>query len=129
MKGSAQKWYSSLKPRSIKSWEQLRTTMLIDFQGFQHTEYTSDDLFDIKQYHKEPLIQYYKRFIQMKTQIPNVPEEVVIIAAIRGLRASQLSSHLKRERPTTVAQLYEEFQKYSKSDDDYRKKELKKKLS
>lgn len=122
MKGPAQQWYSSLKPRSIKSWDQLRTTLLLDFQGFQQTELTSDNLFNVKQYPKEPLIQYYKRFVQVKAQIPNVPDEVIIIATIKGLRAGQLSSHFKRERPTTVSQLYEEMQKYCRSDDDYRKR-------
>lgn len=58
----------------------------------------------------------------MKAQIPNIPEEVVIIAAIKGLRMGQLSSHFARERPRTVAELYEEMQKFCKSDDDYRKR-------
>jgi hypothetical protein len=31
VKGPAQHWYSSLKARSIHSWEQLKTNLLVDF--------------------------------------------------------------------------------------------------
>jgi hypothetical protein len=125
IRGPAQHWYSSLKPRSIKSWDQLRTTLLLDFQGLQRTKLTCDDLFNIKKQPKEPLSQYYKRFVQAKTQILDIPDEVIIIAAIKGLRAGQLS-HFKRERPTTIEKLYEYMTKYCGSDEDYRKIERKK---
>jgi hypothetical protein len=87
VKGPAQHWYSSLKAKSIHLWEQLKTNLLVDFQGFQPTGLTDMDLFNYKQQPKEPLSQYYKRFIQIKSQITNIPDEVVIIAAIKGLRA------------------------------------------
>lgn len=33
----------------------------------------------------EPLSDYIKRFIQLKVQVPNIPEAVVIAAAIESL--------------------------------------------
>jgi hypothetical protein len=87
VKGPTQHWYSSLKTRSIHSWEQLKTNLLVDFQGFQPTGLTNIDLFNCKQQPKEPLSQYYKRLIQIKSQITNISDKVVIIAAIKGLRA------------------------------------------
>jgi hypothetical protein len=80
------------------------------------------DLFNCKQHPKEPLSQYYKRFIQIKSQITNIPAEVVTIAAIKRLRAGQCVAHLTREKPTSLAQLYEKIQKYCKSDEDYKKR-------
>ena len=50
----------------------------------------------------------------------------MIIATIKGLRVGQCTSHLAREKPSTVTELYEVIQKYCKSDDDYRKKSNKK---
>jgi hypothetical protein len=47
------------------------------------------DLFSCKQQLKEPLSQYFRRFIQIKAQVSNVPNNVVIIAAIKGLRMGQ----------------------------------------
>jgi hypothetical protein len=37
-----------------------------------------------------------------------------------GLRAGQFRSHLMRERPKTIQRLYEEFEKYCRSDNDFR---------
>ena len=96
--------------------------MLIDFQGFQLAGLTDIDLFNCKQQIKEPLSQYFKRFIQIKTQIPKITDEVVIIAAIKGLRVGQCTSHLAQEKPSTITKLYEVIQKYCKSDDDYKKR-------
>jgi len=79
----AQQWYSSLKAKSIHSWDQLKANLLIDFQGFQPASLTDIDLFNCKQQIKGSLSQYFKRFI--KAQIPNIPDKVVIIAAIKGL--------------------------------------------
>jgi hypothetical protein len=53
----------------------------------------------------------FKRFIQIKTQIPNVLDDVVIIATIKGLRVGQCASHFAREPPSTVSELYEVMQK------------------
>ena len=47
---------------------------------------------------------------------------MVIIAAIKGFQVGQCASHLAREKPSTVAELYEVIKKYYKSDDDYRKR-------
>jgi hypothetical protein len=40
--------------------------------------------------------------------------------AIVGLRAGQFRSHLMHERPKTIQRLYEEFEKYCRSDNDFR---------
>jgi hypothetical protein len=48
VKGLAQHWYSSLKSKSIHSWEQLKTILLVDFQGFQPTGLIDMDLFNCK---------------------------------------------------------------------------------
>jgi len=34
VKGPAQQWYSSLKAKSIHSWDQLKANLLVNFQGF-----------------------------------------------------------------------------------------------
>jgi hypothetical protein len=45
---------------------------------------------------------------------------VAINAAIVGLRARQFRSHLMRERPKTIQRLYKEFEKYCRSDNNFR---------
>jgi hypothetical protein len=43
-------------------------------------------------------------------------DELVIAQAIKALRVGPLHSHLVRERPKTVAELYDHFAKFSKSE-------------
>jgi hypothetical protein len=47
-------------------------------------------------------------------------DAVATNAAIVGLRARQFCSHLMRERPKTIKHLYEEFEKYCHSDNDFK---------
>jgi hypothetical protein len=49
-----------------------------------------------------------------------VLDAVSINAAIVGLRATQFRPHLMCKRPKTIQLLYEEFEKYCRSDNDFR---------
>jgi len=51
-----------------------------------------------------------------------VPEEVAIEAAIKGLCIGPFAAHLAREKPASMHELYHEFEKYCRSDNDYRKR-------
>jgi hypothetical protein len=117
---AAAKWYSLLSPGVIHGWDDLKQRILSNFQGFQRPELTESDLFSCKQKDKEPLQNYFKRFVHLRAQAPNVLDTVAINTAIVGLRASQFRSHLMRERPRTIQCLYEEFEKYCRSDNDFR---------
>ena len=58
----------------------------------------------------------------MKAKAPNVPEDVAIKAAINGLRIGPFVAHLAREKPQTIEDLYNEFEKYCRSDNDLRRR-------
>ena len=51
-----------------------------------------------------------------------MPEEVAIEAAIKGLRIGPFVAHLAREKLASMHEVYREFEKYCKSDNDYRKR-------
>jgi hypothetical protein len=103
----------------IHGWDDLKQRILSNLQGFQRPELTESDLFPCKQKDKEPLQNYFRRFIHLRFQAPNVLDIVAINAAIVGLRAGWFRSHLMRERPKTIQRLYEEFEKYCRSDNDF----------
>ena len=67
------------------------------------------DLFQCKQNQGEALRDYFQRFVQLKAKAPNVPEDVAIEAAIKGLRIKAFAAHLAREKPCTVEELYREL--------------------
>jgi hypothetical protein len=54
--------------------------------------------------------------LQLKAQASKVSDDQVIVQAIKALWAGPLHSHLVREWPKIVMELYEQFAKFSKSD-------------
>ena len=60
--------------------------------------------------------------MQMKAKAPNVPEDVAIEATIKGLRIGPFAANLAREKPRTIEDLYNEFEKYYRSDNDLRRR-------
>jgi hypothetical protein len=109
-------WYSRLSPRCIYSWQQLKDKFLLNFQGFQAELSTKEDFLSCTQYEKETLSNFYRRLLQLKVQASEVSNDQVITQAIKALHAGPLHSHLVRERPKTIMELYEEFAKFSKSE-------------
>ena len=116
--GNSLAWYSMLKPSSVYSWEVLRDKILANFKGFTSESLTSMDLFQCKQNQGEALKDYFQKFVQMKAKAPNVPEDIAIEAAIKGLRIGPFAAHLAREKPRTIEDLYREFEKYCRSNND-----------
>jgi hypothetical protein len=108
-------WCARLPPRSIISWAQLKEKFLVNFQGFQVDITTEEDFFSYQQYERETLPDLFPRFLRLKAQASEVSYEQAITQAIKALRARQLCSHLVRERPKTLKELYEEFWKFSRS--------------
>ena len=53
---------------------------------------------------------------------PNIPVDVAIEATIKGLRIRAFVIHLAREKPSTIQELYTEFEKYDRSDNDLRRR-------
>jgi hypothetical protein len=60
--------------------------------------------------------------VQVKAKAPNILEEVAIEAAIKGLRIGPFVAHLAKEKPTYMQDLYLEFEKYCRLDNDLLKR-------
>jgi hypothetical protein len=77
---------------------------------------TEEDFLSCQQYEKETLSDFFRMFLCLKAQAPEVMDEKVITQAIKALRVGQLHSHLVREHPKTLEELYDDFQKFSRSE-------------
>jgi hypothetical protein len=119
--GDALAWYSMLRPNSVYSWKDLRDKIIANFKGFTIESLTSMDLFQCRQNQGEALRDYFQRFVQLKVKAPNVLEDVAIEAAIKGLRIGAFVAHLAWEKPSTIQELYTEFEKYRRSNNDLRR--------
>jgi hypothetical protein len=114
LEDATRNWYSRLPPRSIYSWQQLKEKFLLNFQGFQVEFNTEEDFLSCAKREKETLPNFYRRFLQLKAQSPEVSDDQVIMQAIKALRVGPLHNHLVEERPKTVSELYEQFTTFSK---------------
>ena len=102
-------------------WEDLHDRIIANFKGFTVESLTLMDLFQCKQNQGEALRDYFQRFVQLKAKAPNVLENVAIDAAIKGIRIGAFAAHLSWEKPSTIEELYREFEKYCRSDNDLRR--------
>jgi hypothetical protein len=84
---AAANWYARLPLRWITSWAQLKEKFLVNFQGFQADITTEEDFFSSQQYGRETLPEFFRRFLWLKAQAPEVSEEQAIMQAIKALRA------------------------------------------
>jgi hypothetical protein len=87
----AQKWYSSLRPRTITSWQKLKDMLVT---SLQMKPVTSQALFQCTQDHEEYLQVCVLRFMRLRYQAPTVPNEIVIEAMIKGFDQDQQHSTL-----------------------------------
>jgi hypothetical protein len=76
---------------------------------------SEEDFPSCTQREKETLPDFYRRFLQLKSQAPDVSDDQVISQAIKALWVGPLHNHLVKERPKTVPELYDQFAKFSKS--------------
>jgi hypothetical protein len=109
LENAAANMYARLLPRSIASWAQLKGKFLVNFQGFQADLSTEEDFFSCQQYERETLLDFFRMFLRLKAQAPEVSDEQAIIQTIKALCAGQLYSHLVRDRPRTLEELYDNF--------------------
>jgi hypothetical protein len=109
-------WYARLPPRSITSWAQLKEKFLVNFHGFHADLSTQEDFFLCQQYERGTLPDFFCRFIRLKAQALEVTHEQAITQAIKALCLGQLHSHIVRERSRTRKELYDNFQKFSRSE-------------
>jgi hypothetical protein len=87
----------------------LKEKFLVNFQGVQANVSTEEDFYSCQQYEKETLPDFFHKFLRLNAQAPEVSDQQAIMQAIKELRAGQLHSHLVRECPRTLEELYEEF--------------------
>jgi hypothetical protein len=89
---------------------------------FNETTAKPADLYYCKQRDREPLQNFIKRFMQQKSRTPGTDFKTTIQALISGLTPGPIASQLSREEPKTIEELFDELEKYIKSDEDHRRR-------
>jgi hypothetical protein len=60
--------------------------------------------------------------MQQRSQIPEANDKTTIQALIKGLTPGPTASHLTRNKPKSIDELFHELEKYNKSDEDHRRR-------
>jgi hypothetical protein len=74
LEDAASNWSARQPPRSITSWAQLKEKFLVNFHGFQADITTEEDVFSCQQYERETLLDFFRRFLQLKAQALEVSD-------------------------------------------------------
>jgi hypothetical protein len=88
----------------------------VNFCGFQTKLNTKEDFLFCQHYERETLSDFFWRFLRLNAQASEVSDKQVITQAIKALCACQLHSHLVRDHPKTLEELYDNFQKFSSAE-------------
>jgi hypothetical protein len=118
----SQTWYSSLRPRTITSWQKLKDVLVTSFQGFQTKTVTAQALFQCTQDHEEYLQAYVRRFLHLRAQGLTVPNEIVIEVMIKGLRPGPTTQYFTIKPPQTFEKLLQKIDEYIRVDNDFRQR-------
>jgi hypothetical protein len=118
----AQTWYSSLRPRTIRSWKKLKDMLVTSFQGFQTKPVTAQALFQCTQDHEEYLQTYVRRSLRLRAQTPTVPNEIIIEAMIKGLQQGPTTQYFVRKPPQTLEKLLQKMDEYIRADNDFQQR-------
>ncbi|XP_074351909.1 uncharacterized protein LOC141691062 [Apium graveolens] len=81
----AQKWFQKLGPRVIRSWEQMKTLFLTQFQAVVNYTPPVTTLVNVKQKEGESLTSYFKRFNVESTLVRGAIDEMLKSFLIAGL--------------------------------------------
>jgi hypothetical protein len=92
------------------------------FQIFHKTIDESSDLYNYKQEDREPLRNFVRRFMQQRSQIPEVDDKTTIQALIKGLTPGPTASHLTRKKPKIINELFHELEEYIMSDENHHRR-------
>ena len=81
----ALKWFQSLKPRSIRSWNQLATEFVRHYIANSRDAVSLDTLFGLRKEKSESLRRFANRFMECYAEIDGCDEKTAITAFKRAI--------------------------------------------
>ncbi|XP_072054420.1 uncharacterized protein [Arachis hypogaea] len=106
------KWFDSLPPRSVTSFEDLSRKFLMRFSIQKDKVKHAPSLLGVKQEVGEPLRDYMERFNKACLEIQDLPTEGVIMGLVNGLREGPFSQSISKRHPTSFNDVQERAEKY-----------------
>ncbi|XP_057747474.1 uncharacterized protein LOC130966670 [Arachis stenosperma] len=95
---AAMKWFDSLPPRSVTSFDDLLRKFLMQFSIQKDKVKHAPSLLGVKQEIGEPLKDYMERFNKACLEIQDLPTKAVIMGLVNGLREEKLAQEGRLDR-------------------------------
>jgi hypothetical protein len=120
--GAGRSWLNTLPNESIGSWGDLESQFVRDFRSTYKRPTSLEEVKACVQSKGETLRSYIQRWSVIKNLVEDVSDERAIDAFSAGLHCSDLVDEIGRTRPTTVAELMEEANRFANREDAYNNK-------
>jgi hypothetical protein len=115
-------WLNTLPNESIGSWGELKIQFTRNFRSTYKRPASLEEVKACVQRKGKTLCSYIQQWSVIKNSAEDVSDERAIDAFSAGLRRSDLVEEIERTRPTTVAELMEEANKFADGEDTYNNK-------
>ncbi|XP_057739805.1 uncharacterized protein LOC130956867 [Arachis stenosperma] len=106
------KWFDSLPPKSIASFDDLAKKFLARFSIQKDKTKHAPNLLGIKQGDQESLRNYMERFNKACLDIQNLSIEAAIMGLINGLLEGPFNHSISKKHPTSLNEVQERAEKY-----------------
>ncbi|XP_015956200.1 uncharacterized protein LOC107480559 [Arachis duranensis] len=120
---AAMKWFDSLPPRSVTSFDDLSRKFLMQFSIQKDKVKHAPSLLWVKQEVGEPLRDYMERFNKACLEIQDLPTEAIIMGLVNGLREGPFSQSISKRHPTSLSDVQERAEKYINMEENARLRE------
>jgi hypothetical protein len=120
--GAARSWLNNLPNESIGSWGELESQFTRNFHSTYKRPASQEAVKACMQRKGETLRSYIQRWSIIKNSAEDVSDERAINAFTTELHRSDLVEEIRRTRPTTVAELMEQANKFADGEDAYNNK-------
>jgi hypothetical protein len=120
--GPAWSWLNTLPSESIGSWGEFEKQFIKDFRSTYKHPASLEEVKACVQRKGKTLHSYIQRWNVIKNSAEDVSDERAIDVFLAGLRCSDLMEEIGRTRPTTVAELMEEANRFADGEDAYNNK-------
>lgn len=111
----ASSWYKGLPPALVYSFRQLEADFMLRFISWQQRKKTSGKFMEITQRNEKSLRDYLTRFNNESTSIPDLQQEIVVVAITRGMNDFDFKKYLGRKSFTNLGSALVEGHEYIKS--------------
>ncbi|XP_056691650.1 uncharacterized protein [Spinacia oleracea] len=117
LSGVAADWYKKLPAGSVFSFRQIQEDFVRRFISKVERKKTSGELMSISQRPKESLREYLTRFNNESITIPDLQQEIAVLALLRGMQECEFKRYLGRKSFTSLGEALRKANEYIRSDE------------